>query len=237
MEKDLIAKTNGKKILGSILVSIISLIIFGTIFLADCFIVTISFTHNLFFSFILIALALLAYYFLKNFFCEKFNLKPFSYFAAITVTTTIIHLCLLAGSTLFQSASAYLVLTFNITVATCISFIIFLVLGFIKLFKKSVLKGVLTIVVVLLVCVTIVVPCALYLKSHPTHVLYNDDFVIGNTKENIVEHYGEPDREQPNRIYYLVDYLIDPEYYMVEFDENGKAVSVELWLGPILKGE
>ena len=75
MEKDLAIKTNGKKILGSILVSVISLIIFGTIFLADCFIVTISFTHNLFFSFILIALALFAYYFLKKVFLRKVQSK------------------------------------------------------------------------------------------------------------------------------------------------------------------
>ena len=39
--------------------------------------------------------------------------------------------------------------------------------------------------------VAVAVFIAIYHHYHPTHYLYNDSFIIGNTEENITERYGE----------------------------------------------
>jgi len=48
------------------------------------------------------------------------------------------------------------------------------------------------IIFILASCILIVVAFICVFKYyHPTHFLYNDRFIIGNTQEKIIEKYGE----------------------------------------------
>ncbi len=66
----------------------------------------------------------------------------------------------------------------------------------------------------------------------PTAFPYVDLWVLGKTEEQIMEVYGEPsfDTDEAhghNEMAYYTRYIfLDPEYYVITFDENGKAVDV-----------
>lgn len=69
--------------------------------------------------------------------------------------------------------------------------------------------------------------------SHSTYYKYNDWWIVGRSKEEIRERYGEFDiscgRARGYYIYYD-DKMIMPDqlehYYWIEFDENGAAKKV-----------
>ena len=93
--------------------------------------------------------------------------------------------------------------------------------------------------------ILLVAVCA-FCYCHPTHYSYNDRFVIGSTKENIVDRYGafyEEEMDQSGALYRAVYQIRDntPElimgyddslWYEVYF-ENEIAVRVELRRGYI----
>ncbi len=73
---------------------------------------------------------------------------------------------------------------------------------------------------------------------HPTHPKFNDRFVMGNTRQAIMERYGEPDAEREGMISYTVRENI-PElimsydnslFYEIYF-ENGIATRIHLQKG------
>ena len=66
----------------------------------------------------------------------------------------------------------------------------------------------------------------------PTAYPYMDLWVLGKTEEQIIAKYGEPDYGsekawQHDEMAYYTRYIIfDPEYYVITFDEEGKAIDV-----------
>ena len=88
-----------------------------------------------------------------------------------------------------------------------------------------------------------VVAYAVFHHYHPTHYRFNDYEVIGHTVEEIIDRYGEPDREDfvlKQCIGYKVkDKYIDffgikypPIYYNIYFESrDGVAVRVALEYG------
>lgn len=76
----------------------------------------------------------------------------------------------------------------------------------------------------------------------PTAYPYVDLWVLGKTEEEIIEVYGEPryEPEQSDRgnkmAYYTRTIFLDPEYYIITFDENGKAVYMREGLFPFKGG-
>ena len=103
------------------------------------------------------------------------------------------------------------------------------------------------IIIILVICILIVVAFICVFKYyHPTHFLYNDIFIIGNTQQKIIEKYGEfeeihisNDGEITYGVYMIRDNtpeLImsydDSLWYEIYF-ENGIAVKVELRKGYI----
>ena len=98
-------------------------------------------------------------------------------------------------------------------------------------------------IIIILVSVVLIVVAfiCVFKYYHPTHFLYNDIFIIGNTQEKIIEKYGEFDGTSTNNngeITYGVYMIRDntPElimsydnslWYEIYFEE-GKAVKVYL---------
>ena len=83
--------------------------------------------------------------------------------------------------------------------------------------------------VIMGICITGAITwCVLFPTAYP----YVDLWVLGKTEEQIIEKYGEPDfsRDEDHRhdeIAYYTRYIImDADYYIITFDENGKAVDV-----------
>lgn len=95
----------------------------------------------------------------------------------------------------------------------------------------------------LIIVVALIVSSIFVFKHYyPTHYPYDDDFIIGRTEEQIIEKYGEFDRQsglyKPDTVYlksYLIhkasgDILFGSDYntwYEISF-KNGIAVSVRL---------
>lgn len=84
--------------------------------------------------------------------------------------------------------------------------------------------------VVMMVCIIGAVTwCVLFPTAYP----YVDLWVLGKTEEEIIARYGEPRFEQwespdGNQIAYYTKYIfLDPDYYIITFDEEGKAVDVK----------
>ena len=97
---------------------------------------------------------------------------------------------------------------------------------------------------IVLLCIAIIVFIIWFATTHSTHWRFNDDFVIGNTLENIIDKYGEPyhpkqiDNSEDYRfIAYKVGYTImsDPIYYNIVFID-GVAVRVEESIGALIYG-
>lgn len=58
----------------------------------------------------------------------------------------------------------------------------------------------------------------------PTEFPYVDLWVYGKTKEQIIEVYGEPEYNEYRELAYETKWMImDMFYYVIEFDENGRA--------------
>ena len=93
------------------------------------------------------------------------------------------------------------------------------------------------------VCIfsALVLSIGIYWYFHPTHYKFNDRFIIGNTKEKIIEKYGEFDyskyNDTGNYLYaeYVASHYDHPKYlpgftrkwYVIEF-ENDVATNVEI---------
>lgn len=61
----------------------------------------------------------------------------------------------------------------------------------------------------------------------PTEFPYVDLWVYGKTKEQIIEVYGEPEYNEYRELAYETKWMfMDMFYYVIEFDENGKAYNV-----------
>lgn len=89
--------------------------------------------------------------------------------------------------------------------------------------------------------IVLVLLIGVYWCFHPTHYKFNDRFIIGNTKENIIEKYGEFDyskyNENGNCLYaeYVASNYNHPKYltgfirkwYVIKF-ENDIATNVEI---------
>lgn len=80
----------------------------------------------------------------------------------------------------------------------------------------------------------------IYWHNHPTHYLYEDGWIIGKNASQIEQRYGAYDIDWQTTKGYCVksqstDYfwgdVLWPEYYMIHFDENGKAYKVEIEVG------
>lgn len=107
------------------------------------------------------------------------------------------------------------------------------------------MKGKRNIVGILIVLIFAISLCA-FRYYHPTHFMYNDRFVIGNTQENIIERYGnfygmcqDKDGEISCGIYMIHDNTPemmmsydDSLWYEIYF-ENDIAVEVKLRKGHI----
>lgn len=102
-------------------------------------------------------------------------------------------------------------------------------------------------VLIILSCLTVLagaVACVcIYRHNHPTHWRYNDNFIIGSTKEQIIKKYGEFDGEKGSsgrvKSYMIRDNapdfwmsIDDSLWYDITF-EDGVAVKVELREGYI----
>lgn len=58
----------------------------------------------------------------------------------------------------------------------------------------------------------------------PTEFPYVDLWVFGKTKEQIIEVYGEPEYNEYRELAYETKWMfMDMFYYVIEFDENGRA--------------
>ena len=105
-------------------------------------------------------------------------------------------------------------------------------------------------IVISCVCIFIVLVLSIgvYWCFHPTHYKFNDRFIIGNSKDNIIEKYGEFDYskydESGNYLYaeYVASHYNYPKYtpglirkrYIIEF-ENDIATNVEIREGEYIQ--
>lgn len=82
----------------------------------------------------------------------------------------------------------------------------------------------------------IIIIIGIYVYFHPTHYKYNDRFVIGNTYEEIQDRYGVfshvlyyyGNGKLSTGAYYVGERYDLPEFYIIEFDEDGIAYKVEV---------
>lgn len=105
--------------------------------------------------------------------------------------------------------------------------------------KKTIVVTMIT--VIMMVTITLI---GTYWHNHPTHYLYEDGWIIGKNADQIEQRYGSYDINWET-IYGLQikGYCVQtsttdrwgdatwPEYYMIYFDENGKAYKVEIVVG------
>lgn len=104
-----------------------------------------------------------------------------------------------------------------------------------KMNKKTI--WVIAIIIIVAFTITFI---GVYWYNHPTHYLYEDRWIIGKSAVQIRERYGEFDKEfgssskgycvKPSRTDWWGD-ATWPEYYMIYFDENGKAYEVDVVVG------
>lgn len=109
--------------------------------------------------------------------------------------------------------------------------------------KKKILI-IMSCVAALILVTVLVVGLYSFNQSHPSHWRYNDDFIIGSTKDEIIEKYGEFDGQKGSsgrvKSYMIRDNTpemvmsIDNSlWYDITFNEDGVAVKVELREGYI----
>lgn len=69
----------------------------------------------------------------------------------------------------------------------------------------------------------------------PTEFPYVDLWVFGKTKEQIIEVYGEPEYNEYRELAYETKWIfLDMFYYVIEFDEDGRAYKMyeSTYVGP-----
>ncbi len=97
---------------------------------------------------------------------------------------------------------------------------------------KSTAKKVLKIFLPILICfIMMAVGAGIYhFNTHPNDYRYNDKFVLGNTKENIIQAYGEFDHIDINGdCGYFIHHIIPSEIsYVIEF--NDKEIATDVYL-------
>ncbi len=109
--------------------------------------------------------------------------------------------------------------------------IVLIVYGVIKKKKKIVIATSTISLLILFICLG-------YNFLFPTKFPYVDKWIIGNSKENIIKVYGEPEVNGDELIWYYTGKdngvfgtgLMDSPnryYYRIWFDENGEAYKVE----------
>ena len=100
-------------------------------------------------------------------------------------------------------------------------------------------KAVVIIVITMITTFTIAL-ASVYWYNHPTHYLYNDHWIIGKSISEIEKRYGVFDKHFGNssKGYCVKPSTTDwwgdatwPEYYMIYFNENGKAYKVDIVVG------
>lgn len=102
-----------------------------------------------------------------------------------------------------------------------------------KITKKAIV--VIAIAIITVFTLTLI---GVYRYNHPTHYLYNDHWIIGKNISEIEQRYGNYDIEGSLKKGYCVkpttiDWWGDatwPQYYMIYFDENGKAYKVDIFV-------
>ena len=103
-----------------------------------------------------------------------------------------------------------------------------------KSVKRKKNKIIYIILITILTCILVVITAFLVFVYATTsnYKSFDDDFIIGNTLENIVDRYGEPYHPNPidtSKEYYFICYLDEitgNRYYNIVFDKN-IAVRVE----------
>ena len=108
-------------------------------------------------------------------------------------------------------------------------------------FNKKMIVG----IIIAITAILAVIFIGIYWHNHPTHYLYEDDWIIGKNASQIEQRYGAYDINSKTFYGTLIkgycvksqstDYwwgdVSWPEYYMIHFDENGKAYKVEIEVG------
>lgn len=108
-----------------------------------------------------------------------------------------------------------------------------------KITKKAIV-----IIVIVVVIILAIVFIGVYRHNHPTHYLYNDNWIIGKSVYEIEQRYGSYDfNSETIHGTLLKGYLVKrqstdwwwgdviwPEYYMIYFDEDGKAYKVDIFV-------
>ena len=104
-----------------------------------------------------------------------------------------------------------------------------------KISKKTIIAIITTIIVFLIIALI-----GVYWYNHPTHCFYEDRWIIGKNADQIEQRYGEFDKHfgSSSKGYCVKPSTTDwwgdatwPEYYMVYFDESGKAYKVDVVVG------
>ena len=211
------------------LISFLTVILNGTILLVNFFLPQLLQVDG---QIIIISNALFLPLFLflfKLLSCKVIKIKPITFFSITTITSVVQLMAMWLILTVLKQFG-FLIFASVLILEWSLIFIALTIVFIIKMFKKSVKHGFITVGVILLSIIIINLLTFWHTTNHPTHFLYNDNFVIGNTKESIIKRYGKPTTESKNKIHYIVDYLIDPEYYCIKFNEKGIAYEVDLHL-------
>lgn len=117
-----------------------------------------------------------------------------------------------------------------------------------KLCKEKIKKRgkTVTVIIFTLLIILLITVAFVYWRSHPTHYKFEDGWVMGNNKEEIVKRYGLFDKlnyktknGKETDIIYSAGYLVKkgdfysslptPEqYYLIYFDEQGVAIDITI---------
>lgn len=105
-------------------------------------------------------------------------------------------------------------------------------------------KNTIVVIAITIIAVLTFTLIGVYWHNHPTHYLYEDRWVIGKNADQIEQRYGSYDINWETIYGSLIkgycvkpsttDWWGDatwPEYYMIYFDENGKAYKVDVVVG------
>ena len=169
---------------------------------------------------------------LRKFCLKKANITSYTYWALTFGVSFLSWLLLYSIFALFLKAGYYfLMVTTPTLIYMPVISIIYIISLTIHCFKKDVFKGVIMLGVMVSVIAIGTLFGFFYTKSHPTHFLYNDDYVIGSTGKEIIKKYGKPTHKNKNRYHYLVETFFDSEYYCIMFNEEGIAYKVKMHNG------
>jgi len=129
---------------------------------------------------------------------------------------------------LIMAMVLYIVSDYGIVILGGLVTIVFLIVMCRSIARKKKKWAVVSAVIMGLTIVPTITWCILFPTAYP----YMDLWVLGKTEEQIVEKYGEPDYGtdqdwQHDEIAYYTRYIfLDPEYYVITFNEEGKAIYV-----------